>query len=246
MFGLSIPAGDETAKARIRALGEELDAHRKRVQAQHPGLSLTAMYNVLEKLRVASALRADPPADSAHRADATTALTPKERATHDAGLVCVLRQLHDELDAAVATAYGWVRDGHPETDLPDAEILTRLVALNGTRAAEEATGQIRYLRPEYQTRKAEGGRRNEQTALALPESVPTTALRVPRSKTPWPKPLAERVAATERALAAAAKPVTPAELAKHFLRAKPEDLAEILETLATLGRAHRDGEKFSH
>ncbi|MEO6738980.1 MAG: DNA methyltransferase, partial [Chthoniobacteraceae bacterium] len=35
------PACDEAAQARIRALGEELDAHRKRVQAQHPGLSLT-------------------------------------------------------------------------------------------------------------------------------------------------------------------------------------------------------------
>jgi len=39
--------------------------------------------------------------------------------------------------------------------------------------------------------------------------------------------------------------VTPADIAKRFLRAKPEDLAEILETLVTLGRAHPDGEKFS-
>jgi hypothetical protein len=54
------PACDEPAKARIRALGEELDAHRKRVQAQHPGLSLTAMYNVLEKLRAASVLNPAP------------------------------------------------------------------------------------------------------------------------------------------------------------------------------------------
>jgi hypothetical protein len=173
------------------------------------------------------------------------ALTAKEQATHDAGLISILRQLHEELDAAVATAYGWLRDGRPETDLTDAEILTRLVALNAARAAEEATGQIRYLRPDYQMRNAERGTRNEQTALAFPASTPHSALRIPKSKEPWPKPLAERVAAVERALAAAASPVTPAQLAKHFLRAKPEDLAEILETLATLGRAHRDGDRYS-
>jgi len=80
------PACDEAAKTRIRALGEELDAHRKRVQAQHPGLSLTAMYNVLEALR------------------AGRALTAKEQTIHDDGLVSVLRQLHDELDAAVFAA----------------------------------------------------------------------------------------------------------------------------------------------
>ena len=107
-------------------MGEELDAHRKRVQAQHPGLSLTAMYNVLEALR------------------AGRALSPKETATHAAGLVSLLRQLHDDLDAAVAAAYGF------PSDLSDAEILTRLTALNAARAAEEATGTIRWLRPAYQ------------------------------------------------------------------------------------------------
>ncbi|MBL9184141.1 MAG: class I SAM-dependent DNA methyltransferase [Verrucomicrobiaceae bacterium] len=45
------PVCGEAEKERIRALAEELDAHRKRVQAQHPGLTLTGMYNVLEKLR---------------------------------------------------------------------------------------------------------------------------------------------------------------------------------------------------
>ena len=212
-------------KACIRVLGEELDAHRKRVQAQHPGLSLTAMYNVLEALR------------------AGRALTAKEQATHDAGLVSVLRQLHDELDAAVADAYGWVRAGRAETDLSDAEILTRIVALNAVRVAEEAAGQIRWLRPAYQAASGQ----TTQTGLNLPsvtDSKPET--RSPKSKEPWPKSLSERVQAVERALQSAAAPVTAAQLAKRFLRANPEDLAEILETLATLGRAHRDGDSFAH
>ena len=219
------PACDEAAKARIRALGEELDAHRKCAQAQHSGLSLTAMYNVLEALRAGRALSA------------------KEQTTHDAGLVSVLRQLHDELDAAAAAAYGWpdLVAGFNEPGHSDAEILTRLVALNAARAAEEATGQIRWLRPAYQNPTGTG---TTQTGLNLPSTAnqkPATR----NQKLPWPKPLAERVAAVERALAAYTSPVTPAQLAKHFHRAQPADLAEILETLATLGRAHRDGEKFT-
>ncbi|MCX6910012.1 MAG: class I SAM-dependent DNA methyltransferase, partial [Verrucomicrobia bacterium] len=47
------PACEEVAKERIRRVAEELDAHRKRQQAQHPGLTLTGIYNVLEKLRAA-------------------------------------------------------------------------------------------------------------------------------------------------------------------------------------------------
>jgi hypothetical protein len=57
------------------------------------------------------------------------ALTAKEKAIHEQGLVSVLRQLHDDLDSAVFAAYGW-----PAT-LTDAEILERLVVLNAVRAA---------------------------------------------------------------------------------------------------------------
>ncbi len=250
------PACDESAKARIRALGEELDAHRKRVQAQHPGLSLTAMYNVLEALREGRPL------------------SKKEQDIHDRGLVSVLRQLHDELDAAVAAAYGWqdlwewhdeARKGSlhdfktgmdaqlaatgPEYTAAlatwerefDAEILTRLVALNAARAAEEAAGKIRWLRPDYQAPAV------SQPTLGITAKPAKGAKPAKKkaAKAAWPKPLAERVKATEQALREAATAVTPAELAKRFLRAKPEDLAEILETLVSMSRAHQDGEKFS-
>jgi hypothetical protein len=120
------PACSPAQQAAIRALGEELDAHRKRQQAAHPGLTLTGMYNVLAKLRSGAAL------------------TAKEKAIHEQGLCSVLRDLHDRLDAAVAAAYGW------PVDLPDDELLARLVALNAARAAEEAAGTVRWLRPDYQ------------------------------------------------------------------------------------------------
>jgi hypothetical protein len=56
--------------------------------------------------------------------------------------------------------------------------------------------------------------------------------------------MAERVQAVEAALhrnGAAA----PAELAAQFKRAKPADVAEILETLVAMGRAREQGGKFS-
>ena len=120
------PAATDAQQARIRGLAEQLDSHRKRQQAQHPKLTLTDMYNVLEKLR------------------AGEPLTAKDKTVHEQGLVSVLREIHDELDAAVCDAYGW------PPALNDEEILARLVALNAERAAEEAQGHIRWLRPEYQ------------------------------------------------------------------------------------------------
>ncbi|WP_343406097.1 hypothetical protein [Candidatus Amarolinea dominans] len=102
----SFPDAIDAQKARIRSIAEELDSHRKRQQALHPKLTLTDMYNVLARLR------------------ASEALTAKDKIIHAQGLVSILRQLHDDLDAAVAEAYGW------PADLPDEEILTRLVALN--------------------------------------------------------------------------------------------------------------------
>ena len=83
------PVFNDQQAARIRDLAEQLDAHRKRQQAAHPGLTLTGMYNVLDALR------------------SGTALSTKERSIHEQGLVSVLRQLHDDLDAAVLDAYGW-------------------------------------------------------------------------------------------------------------------------------------------
>ncbi len=55
------PACTDFQKSRIRSLGESLDAHRKRQQSLHPGLTITDMYNVLEKLRKMSGNSSVPP-----------------------------------------------------------------------------------------------------------------------------------------------------------------------------------------
>jgi hypothetical protein len=161
---------------------------------------------------------------------------------HERGLVSVLKQLHDDLDAAVFASYGW-----PVT-LTDAEILDRLVALNAERAAEERRGIIHWLRPEYQINASQSGRA-KQHELALPEGKAKPGkVSAAKSKTKlaWPKALPDRVRAVEAALHAVGAPATAAELAKHFLRAKPAAVAEILETLVTLGRANRrDKDRFA-
>lgn len=186
------------------------------------------MYNVLEKLRAGVALNA------------------KDKLIHDQGLVSLLQQMHDDLDEAVFTAYGWVRGGRPDTALTDAEILERLVHLNAQRAEEEKRGIIHWLRPEYQNA---GDKKTEvQGTLEMKpkrgQVVKGQEVKRAGAKQPWPKTLAERIRAVEAALHAAGSPVTAAELAKHFTSTQPAALQEILESLAALGRARVDGERF--
>src|SRR5581483_5248131 len=167
------PVCTEQQRASIRALGESLDSHRKRQQALYPNLTITEMYNVLEKLRAAAPL------------------TDKERAIHEQGLVSVLRQIHDDLDAAVAEAYGW------PADLSDEEILERLVALNAERAREERAGLIRWLRPEYQN--PAGAVQSGFEAGSQAAEAATTSR---EEKLAWPKSLAEQARAVRAALVA--------------------------------------------
>ncbi|UDF02769.1 DNA methyltransferase [Asticcacaulis sp. AND118] len=123
------PEADLAQRQVIGDIAEALDAHRKRVLTDHPHLTLTRLYNVLERLKAGVA---------------PDALTPEERRIFDDGLVLILKEYHERLDRAVLAAYGWAED------VRDEEVLARLVALNRERAAEEAAGQVRWLRPDYQ------------------------------------------------------------------------------------------------
>ncbi|MEY8837491.1 class I SAM-dependent DNA methyltransferase, partial [Cribrihabitans sp. XS_ASV171] len=175
--------------SRLRELGENLDAHRKRQQAAHPKLTLTQMYNVLEKLRAGEAIEG------------------KDKDIYTQGLVGILKDIHDQIDAAVADAYGW------PVDLSDEEILIRLVDLNKQRAAEEAQGHIRWLRPEYQNpegKQAEAKGQQAEMAVAATEKA---------KKAPWPKFLPDQIAAVREALQATGE-ATPEQIARHFSRAR--------------------------
>lgn len=209
------PDATDEQKARVRELGEALDAHRKRQQAQHPRLTVTEMYNVLEKLR------------------AREPLTEKDRLTNEAGLVSGLKQIHDDLDAAVSDAYGW-----PAT-LSDEEILERLVGLNAVRAREEREGSVRWLRPEFQ-KPAAGVAATFGEGFEAAAAVTTTAA-AKEKKQPWPKTLPEQARALRQVLAARKGVVTAKELARSFVRARVERIEELLQTLVSLGQAREVG-----
>lgn len=206
---LPFPDAAEPLRERIRFLGEQLDAHRKRRQEAYPNLTLTDMYNILDELRAGQPLNAT------------------SQIIHDRGLVSVLRDLHDDLDRAVAEAYGW------SPDLATEDILFRLVELNSTRAAEERTGLVRWLRPEFQR----SGAIQAGLGVEMEEEEPQPA-RVGRL--PWPPSLPERVRAVRDYLMQAHEPVPPGTVARTFARARTPEITAILETLTALGQARRD------
>ncbi|MEX1118161.1 MAG: hypothetical protein WEB60_05135 [Terrimicrobiaceae bacterium] len=204
----------------------------------------------------------------------------KEQLIHDTGLVSILRQLHDDLDAAVFAAYGWsdlwemqqeakagafhdFKSGMTAQASADPtgfaaidsefqraweqELLTRLVTLNTQRATEESNGQIRYLRPEYQKKKEESGKRKEsQSDLDIPKTDTTQKhsqfkiLNSKFAKRPWPRSLADRVRLIDETLRTTPGPHTT----KTFTRANESEIEEILETLTALGRASKTRELF--
>jgi len=165
----------------------------------------------------------------------------------------VLKQLHEELDAAVLDAYGWhdlmagPSTGSGRTDNHEQTLLARLVALNAERAAEEATGTIRWLRPEFQNPQAaqaaiglesgDSGRRNQKPDAATSPPAPARA----PTQNAWPSTLPDQLAAVARILADTPTAQTEAQLAANFTgkgRWKSR-LPDILEALAALGRARR-------
>ena len=244
------PVLEPATADRIGQLAEELDAFRKARQAAHESVTLTGMYNVLDKLR-----REEP-------------LNAKDKALHEQALVGVLRTLHDDLDAAVLEAYGWQDLGPVPWSDDEARqawterLLERLVDLNTRRAAEEARGTIRWLRPEFQdparrhaapatpATQADielvGGSAVPPADAAAPdtdEDSAPAATAAPATRQPWPADLPEQMRAVADTLATSAQPLDLDALAARFTGRGPwkKRLPQILETLAVLGRASRDG-----
>lgn len=203
---------DEALKSRIRDAAEKLDALRKDVLARHEDLTLTKLYNALEALRAAE--------------KAKTVLSDKERDIATRGCVSLIRQYHDEIDAAVAQAYGW------PAGLTDEQILERLVALNKERAAEEAKGQVRWLRPEFQAPGYQAPA--EQVSLALPEAAAPSA-----EVLEWPGALPEQVVAVAGVVERSGKPVAANDVARAFKGKRAATVLPVLDALAGMGRVRK-------
>jgi hypothetical protein len=228
-------------KQKIRELGERLDAHRKRVQAQHPDVTITAMYNLLEKIR------------------AGEELTDKDRAFNNKALVSTLKQIHDELDAAVFEAYGWsdfldppqpplkrgentdgsaspvVQGGTEGGTMQNLDeiILERLVALNAERAEEERNGLIRWLRPEYQ---APGEVHIQQVIEGIAEVQEETAI-APVEQQKFPKAFKDQLAAVRDLLRTQGGEWTVEQIVAQFKGASRQKqiILTCLESLEALG-----------
>ena len=141
----------------------------------------------------------------------------------------MLKELHDELDAAVFDAYGWPQD------LTDDALLERLVALNAERAEEERQGMIRWLRPAFQCPEGAPGAQTEAAGLGATAPAKSAGA----AKRAWPKTLAEQAHAVRAVLDACNAPATPEQVARRFTRARTERVAELLETLASLGQCRQ-------
>jgi len=204
---------------RIRTLAEQLDVHRKGRQAANERTTLTGMYNALDKVRK------------------NIPLSAQERLVYERDLVGVLRTLHDELDAAVLAAYGW-SDLNLTAD--SEELLMRLMALNATRAAEEATGNVQWLRPEFQSAAAASG---TQATFPIDEEagpeVPTSE--APPTRHPWPIGIPDQIKAVADVLAATGQVLTADIIAAHFVgRGRwRERLPMILDALVAIGSARQ-------
>jgi hypothetical protein len=117
----------------------------------------------------------------------------------------------------------------------EEELLMRLVALNAQRAAEEAKGHIRWLRPEYQAPEA------TQTSAELSlETVERTAVAKAQGKQVWPKTMPEQVAIIRTTLAKG--PQTLDVLAAQFKRKPIKGVEQVLGALQVLGHAESRNE----
>ena len=172
---------------------------------------MSGMYNMLAKLR------------------AGEALSPKDQEIHAQGLVSVLKQLHDELDAAVFADYGW------DSALTDEEILARVVALNAERAEEESRGLIRWLRPSFQN--PGGQRAATQETMDLGDEPDEAAALATKAVGLWPKKPAEQFVAVRDLLATRPSAWSAAQVRASFKGAPADDVAEMMATLVVSGQA---------
>ncbi len=205
------PAWTPAQHAALADAGERLDAFRKARLAELPDLTMTRLYNALE----------------AHRAGKAPGhgMTDQEAADFDRASVLILAELHDEIDALTLDAYGWPRD------LAGDALLERLVALNAERAAEEARGQIRWLRPLYQRPRAKTKTAGPEQAGDLVGAAPVVAPGAAK----WPKERREQVLFLKGAL-------SDGPLTAEFLVAQFKGRGAAADIRRLLGVLQRDGQ----
>ena len=211
---LPFPNASTNQRATIHDLCEKLDNHRPKQQDLHLCHTLTGMYNVLEAWR------------------SVRALTRQEKHSRTIGLVSVSRKFHDDLDTAVAEAYGW------HVDLPDNEIPSRLIALKAECDEEERNDMVRWLRPEVQT-ETKNKQRGFQARIGSDSQTAATKTthyeaRFPDEKLPWPSDLLRQIHAVHsivNTLCYISVAINTAPVAEQVVRAPRGRVVEMLRSL---------------
>ena len=242
-FPIREHAGTENGD--LPELGNRLDAFRKGRLAEHEFLTMTSLYNVLDRVRQLENGCDVPP------------MSGKEQDIHRAGLVSVLKEIHDDIDRAVLEAYGWAdlvaalvgRPGGtapslhkaPQQEEAEEELLSRLVALNRERAEEEQQGVVRWLRPDYQVPKL--GHKLKEPDSAEQIEADLTLPEPGDGKPAWPRDELDRIRIVRDILGRTAAPLTPHNLSAAFrgrnAASRRKGVERVLETLVAAGVARQ-------
>jgi hypothetical protein len=204
------PTPNPELRACIAELAERLDQHRKDAIARDERVIMTGMYNVLEKLR------------------SNSPLTATERSVHEIAACGVLQDLHDDLDRLVAETYGlpW--------PLAREEILERLVTLHDERVEEEAAGEVRWLRPDYQVPRYGRGLAAVPTELGLVTESEQGAT----APIPWPSAVVDQITALKDLLTRHS--LTLDEAVSRFSGARSDVVQRQLDFLVSMGELTTD------
>ena len=240
-----VTAGSDNARTTLAVLGDRLDSFRKDRLAEHGFLTMTSLYNVLERVR------------QLENGCDVPALSAKERDIHEAGLVSVLKEIHDDIDSAVFEAYGWAdlipllvgKPGAtapsphktPEQDGAEEELLARLVVLNRERAAEERRGIVRWLRPDYQVPRL--GHKVRKPEEAEQVEADLTVTESTDGKPAWPRDELDRIRIVREMLGRAPAPLAPEALSAAFRgrssAQRRRRVEQVLQTLVAAGVAQQ-------
>ena len=198
------PAATPAQRAAIAEAAEELDATRKRVLVQHPDITLTGLYNVLERVR------------------AGAELSPGERDVHGRGQILILNRLHEVIDLAVAEAYGW------PVHLDEQALLKRILALNAERVSLEAKGEVAWLRSSYQAPKfGKGAFARAEAGIEVETAIQPTLPLFPTRRDAQPLAVMD-------ALSRAGTPLSVVAISAGFKKGGPRIEARVREVLTVL------------
>jgi len=192
---------------------------------------LTRLYNALEAHRAGRV-----PEQGRH-----DSMTPIEARDYMAASVVILAEHHAAVDRLTLAAYGWSDlEALPVAGREQA-LLGRLVALNADRRLEEARGQVRWLRPDYQAPRSRARASGVDDRQSDVEALLAPALRVS-----WPREPRPQLWLIRGALAEASAPLSAEALAARFKGRKAAlEVPRLLSALERQGQVRATGDGYT-